>query len=229
MQMPATAGETRGTRCATARRVVSQRHSVYSLAMPKKRRAPLDSLRPTQLTVGMIEVDAKRKRLASLSAGARQEFLEAHPIPAVIGPKERLYITDHHHLARAALEARLTEACFTIEADLSSLRTEKFWAEMNKNSWVHPLDRNGVRHDYRFIPKRLTKLEDDVYRSLAGFVRDAGGFKKTGAAFVEFVWADFFRRNLAIEEVEADFRSAVREAKRLAKSPLAKRIPGYTG
>jgi hypothetical protein len=209
--------------------VVSKRDTVYSFAMPKLKRAPLESLRPTQLTVGMIEVEVKRRRLASLSAKARAEFLAAHPMPAVVGPEERLYITDHHHLARAALEARVTEACFTVEADLSSLLPAKFWVEMNKQSWVHPLDGNGVRHSYSFIPKHLRMLEDDVYRSLAGLVRDAGGFKKTGAAFVEFVWADFFRRNVAIEEVIGDFPAALRQAKRLAKSPLAKRIPGYCG
>ena len=150
-------------------------------------------------------------------------------MPVVIGPAYRLYITDHHHLARAALEARVKEACFSVEADFSSMRPEKFWLEMNKRSWVHPLDENGVRHSYSFLPENLKKLVDDVYRSLAGFVRDAGGFRKTDAAFVEFVWADFFRRNIAIEEVTSDFRGAVRHAKRLAQSPLAKRIPGYAG
>ena len=100
---------------------------------------------------------------------------------------------------------------------------------MNNRSWVHPLDENGVRHSYSFLPGSLKKLTDDVYRSLAGFVRDAGGFRKTDAAFVEFVWADFFRRNIAIEEVTANFLGAVRRAKRLAQSPLAKRIPGFTG
>ena len=72
-------------------------------------------------------------------------------------------------------------------------------------------------------------MTDDIYRSLAGFVRDAGGFDKTDAAFVEFVWADFFRRNIAIEEVKADFRKAVRQGKRLALSSHAKRIPGFKG
>ncbi len=197
--------------------------------MAKLKRAPLNLLCPTQLTVGMIEVELKRKRLVALSPADREEFLLAHPMPVVIGPGERLYITDHHHLARAALEARVKDACFRVEANLSSLTHEKFWAQMNKASWVHPLDQHGVRHDYRFIPGHLKKLVDDVYRSLAGFVRDAGGFEKTDAAFVEFIWADFFRRNIAIEELTADFRRAVRHAKRLAQSPLAKRIPGFTG
>ena len=73
----------------------------------------------------------------------------------------------------------------------------------------------------------MDKLVDDVYRSLAGFVRDAGGYEKTHTAFAEFIWADFFRRNIAIEDVSADFQAAVKQGLRLARSPLAKRIPGF--
>jgi hypothetical protein len=197
--------------------------------MSKLKRAPVKSLYPTQLTVGMLEVKVKRDRLLKLSPDEREAFLESHPMPTVVGPELRLYITDHHHLARAALDARVKEACFSVEADFSSLRPKKFWTEMEKRSWVHPLDEHGVRHTYQHLPGSLKKLADDVYRSLAGFVRDAGGFRKTDAAFVEFVWADFFRRNIAVEEVTADFRAAVRRGKRLAQSPLAKRIPGFIG
>jgi len=195
--------------------------------MPKLKRAKIKELRPTQLTVGMLEVEVKRKRIAALSAEAREAYLEAHPMPAVLGPKGAIYITDHHHLARAALEAKVEEACFEIVADFSRLAAEKFWPAMDKRFWVHPLDEHGVKHCYSFIPARLDQLVDDVYRSLAGFVRDAGGFKKVDAAFVEFIWADYFRRNIAIEDVRSDFKAAVRRAKHLARSPHAKRIPGY--
>ena len=177
----------------------------------------------------MLEVEVKRRHLLQLSPDEREAFLEAHPMPTVIGPDLKLYITDHHHLARAALEARVKEACFSVEADFSTLPLKRFWTEMEKRSWVHPLDENGVRHTYHHLPGSLKRLVDDVYRSLAGFVRDAGGYRKTDAAFVEFIWADFFRRNIAIEDVTANFREAVRRAKRLAQSPLAKRIPGFTG
>jgi hypothetical protein len=195
--------------------------------MPKIQQATIKSLCPTQLTVGMIEVEVKREHLASLSPKDQQEFLEAHPMPAVIGPGKKLYITDHHHLARAALEVGVGTAYFTVEADLASLGQKEFWEEMNKNQWVHPLDQNGVRHRYASIPSRLDQLVDDIYRSLAGFVRDAGGYDKTPTAFAEFIWADFFRRNIAIEDVTADFHQAVRDGQRLARSPIAKRIPGF--
>ena len=77
-----------------------------------------------------------------------------------------------------------------------------------------------MRHYYAAIPDSLGKLLDDVYRSLAGYVRDAGGYDKTPTAFAEFVWADFFRRNIAIETVRADFQTAVRAGVSLAKANL---------
>jgi hypothetical protein len=195
--------------------------------MSKVQQALIDSLHPTQLTVGMIEVKEKRNHLSSLSPKDQREFLAAHPMPVVLGPGKQLYITDHHHLARAALDAGVAQAYFEVEADLTASDTDEFWGEMNKNCWVHPLDQNGVRHRYAFIPSHLNKLIDDVYRSLAGFVRDAGGFEKTRTAFAEFIWADFFRRNISIEDVNADFQKAVHHAQRLARSPIAKGIPGF--
>jgi hypothetical protein len=153
--------------------------------------------------------------------------MKAHPMPAVIGPKARLYITDHHHLGRAALEAGLTCGYFLVEEDLSSCGADDFWKQMNKNQWVHPLDENGVRHYYSAVPEQLGKLVDDVDRSLAGYVRDGGGFEKTPTAFAEFVWADFFRRTIPIEDVRGDFGAAVKAGMTLAKSRLAKGIPGY--
>jgi hypothetical protein len=195
--------------------------------MPKLQEAALRDLHPTQLTVGMIEVQDKRKHLTRMSPADRQEYLKAHPLPAVIGPQGRLYITDHHHLGRAALDAGVSKAFFLVEADLSKCTLDSFWEEMNEKLWVHPLDENGVRHNYSTIPATLGKLVDDMYRSLAGYVRDAGGFDKTPTAFAEFIWADFFRRNIAIETVRSDFQAAVRAGISLARSKWAKSIPGY--
>ncbi len=195
--------------------------------MSKLQQAPIKSLCPTQLTIGMIEVEAKRKHLAALSDKEQQEFLQSHPMPVVIGPGKKLYITDHHHLARAAMEAGVDGGYFTVDADFGSHGPEEFWRKMDENSWVHPLDQNGVRHRYASIPSHLNQLIDDVYRSLAGFVRDAGGYEKTSTAFAEFIWADFFRRNVAIEDLSADFHRAVDLAHRLARSRLAKGIPGF--
>lgn len=195
--------------------------------MPPIEEVSIDQLRPTQLTIGFIEVRKKKKHLAALAHDARRDFMRAHPIPAVRGPDGHLFITDHHHLGRAALEAGVGHGFVDVEADLSSLAGDAFWLEMDRRLWVHPLDQNGVRHRYGAIPHHLDKLVDDIYRSLAGYVRDAGGYAKTPTAFAEFVWADFFRRALAIEDVAADFEAAVTRATALARSPAAQAMPGF--
>jgi hypothetical protein len=195
--------------------------------MSKPQTAHIAQLRPTQLTIGKIEVEEKKQKLAGMRPKEQEKFLQDHPMPAVIGPDKALYITDHHHLARAALEANVSSGCFIVEADLSKLKLPDFWLEMDKRLWVHPLDENGVRHHYSSIPYHLMDLVDDVYRSLAGYVREAGGYEKTPTAFAEFIWADYFRRNVAIEDVRADFHAAVKAAKQLARSTHAKGIPGY--
>ena len=195
--------------------------------MAKIHETSLRELHPTQLTIGLIEVGDKKRHLVALKAAQLREFLQAHPMPAVLGPGGKTFITDHHHLARAAFDAGIATAFFSVEEDFSALADEAFWKKMDKNLWVHPLDENGVRHHYSAIPDSVGKLRDDPYRSLAGYVRDAGGYDKTDTAFAEFVWADFFRRSIPVEDVRADFHAAVATALPLARSRLAKGIPGF--
>lgn len=201
--------------------------SLLGRAMGKASEAPIDALHPTQLTVGRIEVADKVGQLKALKVDARADFLRSHAMPAVLGPHGRIFITDHHHLARAAWEAGVSVGYLDVQDDLSKLTLEAFWSEMDRNAWVHPLDENGVRHYYSSIPSHLRDLTDDPYRSLAAYVRNAGGYDKTPAAFAEFVWADFFRRSVPIELVREDFHAAVRMAVPLAHGHHAKRLPGY--
>ena len=48
--------------------------------MAKLKRAPIKSLFPTQLTVGMLEVEVKRSRLVKLSPEEREAFLEDYRV-----------------------------------------------------------------------------------------------------------------------------------------------------
>jgi hypothetical protein len=111
--------------------------------VPKIRESLIHDLHPTQLTVGMIEVQDKKTHLASLKPKDQQAFMEAHPIPAVEGPGGKLYITDHHHLGRAALEAGLTSGFFMVEADLSSSAPGDFWGRWTRTSGCIRWTRTG--------------------------------------------------------------------------------------
>ena len=66
---------------------------------------PILSLHPTQMTVGMREVKEKRKRWREHKSKKKQaELLGKHMIPVVLGPDQRHYVVDHHHLARSLHE-----------------------------------------------------------------------------------------------------------------------------
>jgi hypothetical protein len=195
--------------------------------MARQHEAELHKLRPTQITIGLIEVAVKRKALEALGKHAQRDFLAAHPIPAVLGPEDHVFITDHHHLARAALESGIETGFFLIEAEMSTFDPSVFWNTMREQRWAHPIDEQGHPQPCSAIPKHLPELRDDVYRSLAGFVRSAGGYEKTPTAFAEFVWADFFRHRINIGPTQEDFKAAVEQALTLAKSAAARELPGY--
>ncbi len=189
----------------------------------------LKRLRPTQLTVGYAEVELKARQWGLLGKKQRRIEIEHHVFPSVLGPGRDHFILDHHHLGIALIEAGIEEAGVTVLDDLSWLEPAVFWRTMEFRSWAHPYDNRGNRRDYGDIPQRLTELEDDPHRSLAGMVRIAGGFAKDQAPFVEFLWADFFRPHVAARMVKKDPRRAIREGLRLARSQQARYLPGWSG
>lgn len=197
--------------------------------MSKLHEVEIHRLRPTQVTVGMIEVSDKRAKLEALKKHEQKDFLLERPIPAVWGPDGKLYITDHHHLGRAAEEAGIDTGFFSVEEDFSKLPIAQFWPRMSAAKWAHPIDQFGKPCPFERIPDHLAKLIDDPYRSLAGYVRDAGGYEKSPTAFCEFQWADFFRPRVTIGPSRDDFNRAVTLALKLASSPEAAGLPGYKG
>ncbi len=190
---------------------------------------PIADLRPTQLTVGMREVEAKRKLWREIAAKEGGKFLGKHMIPTVLGPKARHYVVDHHHLARALHDEGVKDVAVTLIANLSKLEQDEFWTVMDNRSWMHPFDSKGERRHYEDIPKRMADLVDDPFRSLAGELRRAGGFAKDTTPFSEFLWADFLRRRMKRKTVERDFERTVEKAIKLAKSEDAAYLPGWCG
>jgi hypothetical protein len=190
---------------------------------------PISSLRPTQMTVGMREVEAKRKHWRENGGTKQAEFLGRHMIPAIRGPKDRLYIVDHHHLARALHEEGVKDVLVTAIADLRRLPKDEFWVVLDHHSWVHPYDAAGRRRTVEDLPKEISGLKDDPFRSLAGELRRAGAFAKDTTPFSEFLWADFLRRRLKRSAVQDNFAAALKKALALARGPEANHLPGWCG
>lgn len=186
------------------------------------------SLRPTQMTVGMREVKEKRKRWREHKDKKRAQLLGKHMIPVVVGPDKKNYVIDHHHLAKALHEGE-KDVLVSVVADLTMVDRKAFWVVLDNHRWVYPYDAKGERRDYSDLPKDVTGLKDDPFRSLAGELRRAGGFAKDTTPFSEFLWADFLRRRISRKTVDGDFDKAIEQALSLGKSKDAIYLPGWCG
>jgi hypothetical protein len=189
----------------------------------------ISDLRPTQMTVGMREVEQKRKQWRGLDIKKSAGFLGRHMIPVVRGPKDRLYVVDHHHLARALHDEGVEEVLTSPLADLHTLEKDEFWTFLDNRGWMHPFDADGVRQPRTKLPKTVADLEDDPYRSLAGELRFAGGYAKDATPFSEFLWADALRRRVDAKAVKNDPDTALEQALAFAKSAAASYLPGWCG
>ncbi|NTZ92519.1 ParB-like protein [Agrobacterium tumefaciens] len=189
----------------------------------------ITALRPTQMTVGLREVENKRKQWAAIREEKGPDFLGHHMVPVVIGYKQRLYLVDHHHLALALHYEGVKHVLTSIVADLSHLGRQEFWSVMDHRNLVYPFDAEGARRPVDELPKRIIDLQDDPFRSLAGAVRDAGGFAKIEAPFTEFLWADFLRRRVSSKDLRHSFDKTMAGAVELARSHDARHLPGWCG
>ena len=186
-------------------------------------------LRPTQITIGRREVEARRKHWRARGGRKEADFFGTHMIPVVLGPKERHYIIDHHHLALALMEEGLEDVFVLPVALLDRLEPASFWTFLDNRGWMHPFDDKGRRRPYDEIPHSLCEMVDDPFRSLAGALRRVGGYAKDMAPFSEFLWADFLRHRMKRRQIKDDFSRALREASKLAKTREADYLPGWCG
>ncbi len=190
---------------------------------------PIADLRPTQMTVGLREVKEKRQRWREHGKKKQAELLGRRMIPVVLGPDQRYYVVDHHHLARALLDEGVSKVLVTVIGDLSMVDRGAFWNVMDGRRWTYPYDAKGERRHFRDIPKAVADLRDDPYRSLAGELRRAGGFAKDTTPFSEFLWADFLRRRVPLKLAKNDFSRALERAIKAARAADAIYLPGWCG
>ena len=195
------------------------------------KRPKLLSLRPCQFVLGMREVEAKIQKMRKMTARKLADYARAHVIPVVVGPHEDLYVIDHHHFARACWELDFGGYEVDVLKDLSDLQESKFWNEMVRRDWVYLNDQFGFGpHSPSALPVDIRCLADDPFRSLVWEVIEQGAIQKAKTPFFEFKWAAFFRLNLDVRlHSKSNFRSAVEQAVKLARSKASDHLPGFVG
>ena len=200
-----------------------------NLHNPSLQPVEIADLKPTQISLGMREVQERREQWRERSGKDLEAFLSKHVVPTVMGPKQRHYLLDHHHLIRAMIDEGVKTVMVSVTADLSELSKNSFWVVLDNRSLCHPYDCAGRRRDFDAIPKSIAKMEDDPFRSLAAELRRAGGFAKDPTPFSEFQWADFLRNRIKPQKLREDFAEALTQALALAKGRDAKYLPGWCG
>jgi hypothetical protein len=196
-------------------------------------RCDLRSLRPLQGGIGMAEVRDKADKIVN-KPDKELKDLRADPIKVVRGPAGALFVTDHHHGARAWLLAGYSTAVCSIQSGPLPDNTAQFWEKLQASHKVQLTDANGRPVSPERLPTTLEQLPDDPYRSLAWMVRKQDGFCRAlmpQKEFAEFQWADWLRQRseLSASEVAASPETQLPTALKLVKSPAAKAQPGYRG
>ena len=201
-----------------------------STACPTAAIVGIGDLLPTQMTVGLREVNIKRRRWRDAeSRKTRDEVLASHAVPVVRWRCNCYYLIDRHHFIRALHEEGVKIVEVQIIDDFDALDESDFWATLSARGWMHPYDDKGYRHHYTAIPQSLDALIDDPFRSLASALRRAGGYTKSTAPFSEFRWANFLRGRIDRSILEDDFDGSVRIALALASNIEAAALPGWIG
>jgi hypothetical protein len=123
--------------------------------------------------------------------------------------------------------------------NMSNSSPEIFWKSLQDRNEIHLEDGQGKIITPAELPTTIDALQDDPFRSLAGAVREACGFKKQSESasstnYLEFEWADYLRANWAktdipIASINENFDSATKAALDLATQKEAAALPGYTG
>jgi hypothetical protein len=85
----------------------------------------IGALRPTQITVGMREVNEKRRRWREHKDNKKSELLGRHMIPVIFGPKDLYYVIDHHHLARSLHNEGEKHVLVTVVTELRNTSLRK--------------------------------------------------------------------------------------------------------
>jgi len=180
----------------------------------------------------MLEVKSRCQKINNMDKETLHHWLKKRTVPVVIGPGKLLWMLDRHHSMRAMLDSKVKDkkVQIKIKDNLSHLSTENFWKVMQARNWIYLYKCGEGPFSVDSLPKVVSGLEEDPFRSLAWAVKDRKVFTK-GGLFCEFIWAEFFRKWISKDLVEGEKMWAVVDyAIALSvTSPEAKLLPGYRG
>ncbi len=197
----------------------------------------LSKIAPTQFNIGILAMEEKRDKMIEKynkelkSKKNLEKYLLEKAAPAYLGENGQYYIVDRHHTSRALYEANLPvdEFPVIIIKDLSDMDLSDLFDYLGSINGLYLYENGQGPLDPRHLPDHIWELDDDPYRSLAWLVREAGGFDKAEVNFLEFIWANYFRKKITlVNGSEAELNQNLKRAIEMAHEPDASHLPGYT-
>ena len=189
-------------------------------------------LQPTQMCVGLAEVQSRQRDFKQESRKDRRDYLRGKPVPLVRNRHGQLWMVDRHHRLRALLEMDpdVTTYGYVI-AELDSDSRDTALQALQGRGWLYLHDgRGNGPWEPTTLPQSLLGLEDDPYRSLVWKLKKEGLIKPQRLIpYHEFRWGAWLRTRPLPPFSSSQLDPALPASRRLAQSRAAAHLAGWTG
>jgi hypothetical protein len=193
---------------------------------------PIASLQPTQLCVGMAEVQSRQKDFSHEDAKERRTYLGSKPVPLVRSKSGAVWMVDRHHRLRALMEMDPQAHAFGYVAlQLDSDDRDTVLAELQDRGWLYLYDGRGLGPLHpAAMPRQLTGLQDDPYRSLVWKLKKEKVIEAAPLIpFHEFRWGAWLRSRALPPFSSEHLEPAMPAARALVRSRAASHLAGWKG
>jgi hypothetical protein len=193
---------------------------------------PIASLQPTQLCVGLAEVRSRQVDFQAENRGERRQYLGSKPVPLVRNGAGEVWMVDRHHRLRALLELQPDSTAFGyVVLELPTTERVEVLEELSRRGWLYLYDGRGLGPLHpAVLPRQLTGLQDDPYRSLVWKLKKEGVIEPAPLIpFHEFRWGAWLRSRSLPPFSSLHLDPALPAARALARSAAASHLAGWRG
>lgn len=198
----------------------------------------IDKVHPTQFALGMVSIKKKVNKIEKrFKKKQLHDKIIEKVIPVVIGPDQKYYILDGHHSSYALLKAEIPHnkkvLHVSITKDCSTCSDNEFKRTMTQDGFSYLYCPEFIKREFYELPKTLSDLGDNPYRSLSWVLREKGCYNKVNVNYLEFIWAKILKTELELRDmgIKSSKKSEIKKVETLAcdivKSLKYKSYPGH--
>ena len=193
---------------------------------------PLRDLRPTQLCVGLAEIQSRINDFRRDTNEQRRNYLQQKPVPLVRSAAGDLWMIDRHHRLRGLMDLDPEATAFGyIVLEIEVGDRASVLARLESLGWLYLHDGRGLGpQPAGNLPDTLMGLQDDPYRSLVWKLKKQKVIQAAPLIpFHEFRWGAWLRSRTLPPFHSLCLDPALPAARALARSQAASHLAGWIG